>query len=228
MVNLASFNHRALFIKPLVWAAIFSLVVMNAYGRSVGIAEMKGSPTRFYTETLPTGKSEVWVKDSVSGNFMPSVANGFIGTVIYSDAIHVSGVFNGKANLKQTPIHSVFLYEHTHRARLPSTCALGFKVPSVSGKNSYAMDVMEGVFYRWFQANQFSVEQRIYAHRSRKHLLVVEISVKNDMGIPVSLDIDNNRGNDSRDIDFTEVDVEEGLKASLGKVTQVIIVFCTW
>lgn len=200
-------------------AAILSCLVTSAYARSVvGMAEMKGSPTRFYTETLPSKTSVVWVKDSEPGNFMPSVANGYIGTVIYSDSIHVSGVFSGKSNPKTTQIYPVYLYEHAHRARLPSTCALEFEVPGISGKNSYALDVKEGVFYHWFKASKLSVEQRIYAHRSRMHILVVEISVQNNMGTPVTLEINNRRGNDSRDIEFTEVDVEVGLKAALGKV----------
>lgn len=200
-------------------AAILSCLVTSAYARSVvGMDEMKGTPTRFYTETLPSKTSVVWVKDSEPGNFMPSVANGYIGTVIYSDSIHVSGVFSGKSNPKTTQIYPVYLYEHAHRARLPSTCALEFEVPGISGKNSYALDVKEGVFYHWFKASELSVEQRIYAHRSRMHILVVEISVQNNMGTPVTLEINNRRGNDSRDIEFTEVDVEVGLKAALGKV----------
>lgn len=185
------------------------------------MADKKASPTRFYTDKLPTISSRVTVRDSVSGNFMPSVGNGYLGTVIYNTSIHVSGVFSGKANPKKKPVYPVYFYQHAHRARIPSTCALELDVPDVDGaKSSYALDVSEGVFYRWLSAEKFNLEQRIYAHRSKKHLLVVEISVTNGLGKPVSVKINNNRGNDSLDIDLTEVQVEQGLMAASGKVTQ--------
>lgn len=208
--------HAIYILVNVVFAVItFQTGVMAATDRS--------TPTRFYTETLPTISSTVTVRDSVAGNFMPSVGNGYIGTVIYSDSIHVSGIFSGKANPKKKPVYPVYFYEHTHRARIPSTCALQVQVPSVhGGKDSYALDVRQGVFYRWFKAKNFNVEQRVYAHRSKRHLVVVEISVNNNLGKPVVIKMTNNRGNDSLDIDMTEVQVEQGLMAAIGKVSNTI------
>ncbi|EDO36562.1 predicted protein, partial [Nematostella vectensis] len=85
---------------------------------------------------------------------------------------------------------------------------------------SYALDVSEAVFYRWFKADggTFDVEQRIYAHRSRKHLLVVEISVNNSLQRDVTLTLTTNRGGISRDVDLNETVFKPGLRVAVGKV----------
>ncbi|XP_032235851.2 protein-glucosylgalactosylhydroxylysine glucosidase isoform X2 [Nematostella vectensis] len=176
------------------------------------------TPVRFSTEELPQNLSTVTVRDSKPGNLMPSVGNGYIGTVIYSDSIHISGVFSGKANPKKSKVYPVYFYEHTHRARIPSQVAINYKVKGIQGKHSYALDVSQGVFYHWFNGAHLRIEQRIYAHRSRKHVLVVEIEARNDSPAPVTLEILNGRGNESRDIDFVEVEIDDGVTAAVGKV----------
>ena len=192
------------------------------------MTEASGTPTRLYTDKLPTNHSSVYVRDSRDGSFMPSVANGYLGTVIFSDTIHLAGVYNGAAYTKPRDIYPVYLYEHTHRARIPSSCAIDFQIRGVQGKLSYALDVGEGVFYKWFKADKLSVEERIYAHRSHRNLLVVEISVNNSVGSDIQLDITNNRGNASVDIQFEDVhenltlpDLKEKAKALAGKVFNV-------
>ena len=178
-----------------------------------------GTPTRFITDELPEGHNRVTVRQSKNGTFMPSVANGYIGTVAYSDAVHVSGVYNGKAYPKKKPIYPVYFYQHAHRARIPSTAAIDFKVSGIQGKTSYALDVLEGVFYKWFTANGLNVEQRIYAHRSRKNLLVVEITAKNNAAKEFLMDVSSNRGDASVDIQFKTIESNRsGALASIGTV----------
>ena len=147
---------------------------------------------------------------------MPSVANGYIGTVIYSDTVHVSGVYNGRAYPKKYPVYPVYLYQHAHRARIPSTASMNFRIDGIQGKSSYALDVSEGVFYKWFKAVNLTVEQRIYAHRTRKNLLVVEITAKNDARRNFSMSLIPNMGYVTRDIHFfmTESDRSEALAAT--------------
>lgn len=174
--------------------AMFSVVVHSS--------PAVGTPTRFVTDKLPKGYSRSSLLDSRDGNFMASVANGYVGTVIYSDTVHVSGVFNGPGYAKKHPIYPIYLYQHAHRARVPSTASLNFKVKGISGKSSYALDVGEGVFYKWFKAANLTVEQRIYAHRTRKNLLVVEITAKNDAGREFAMSIIPNMGYVTRDIHF--------------------------
>lgn len=161
-----------------------------------------GTPTRFVTDKLPEQNSPSTVLSSRNGNFMASVANGYVGTVIYSDTVHVSGVYNGKAYQKKYPIYPIDLYEHPHRARIPSTASLNFKIRKTPGNTSYALDVYEGVFYKWFEAVNLTVEQRIYAHRTRKNLLIVELTAKNNAGREFLMDLTPNMGYITQDIDF--------------------------
>lgn len=178
-----------------------------------------GTPTRFVTDSLPTEHQRVTVRQSKNGTIMPSVANGYIGTVIYSDTVHVSGVFNGKAYPKKKPVYPVYFYEHAHRARIPSTVAIDFRPAGIQGKTSYALDVLEGVFYKWFKAENLDVEQRIYAHRSRKNLLVVEISVKNNADKEFLMNLSSNRGDSSVDVEFkTTESNRSGASAAFGMV----------
>ncbi|CAH3016355.1 unnamed protein product [Porites evermanni] len=165
-----------------------------------------GTSTRFITDTLPKDHNRVTVRQSSNRTLMPSVANGYVGTVIYSDAVHVSGVYNGKAYPKKKPIYPVYFYQHTHRARIPSTASIDFSLSGIQGKTSYALDVLEGVFYKWFSADSLNVEQRIYAHRSRKNLLVVEISAKNNAAKELLMKVSSNFGDSSVDVEFKTID----------------------
>jgi len=152
---------------------------------------------------------------------MPSVANGYVGTVIYSDSVHVSGVFSGRAYPKKYPVYPVFLYQHAHRARIPSTASMDFKIDGIEGKSSYALDVSEGVFYKWFRAVNLTVEQRIYAHRTRKNLLVVEITAKNDANRNFSMSLIPNLGYITKDINFFMTESYRGdALAATGLVNQ--------
>ena len=144
-----------------------------------------------------------------------------MGTVIYSNTVHVSGVFNGKAYPKKKPVYPVYFYEHAHRARIPSTVAIDFRLTGIQGKTSYALDVLEGVFYKWFKAENvdLDVEQRIYAHRSRKNLLVVEISAKNKADKEFLISLSVNRGDSSVDVDLkTTESNRSGAFAAFGMV----------
>ena len=140
---------------------------------------------------------------------MPSIANGYVGTVIWSDEVHVAGVFNGKAyvmpNSHGWP-HNY--YNHTHRARIPSTCAINFNLTgNFKANRSYALDVEDGVFYQWVQSEGVEITQRIYAHRDRKQLLINEVHVKNSRSEDIMIQMVNNMGGKSRDINFLEVNL---------------------
>ena len=182
-------------------SVLLGLVLVSAISIACS-SSAGGTPTRFVTDEPPDQYSRTTVHDSKHGNFMPSVANGYVGTVIYSDSVHVSGVYSGRAYPKKYPIYPVYLYEHPHRARIPSTASFSFKINGIKGKSSYALDVSEGVFYRWFKAVNLTVEQRIYAHRTRKNLLVVEITAKNDANRNFSMSLVPNMGYVTKDINF--------------------------
>lgn len=209
-------------------ALAFRLIWFGVIFRSAMTA---GTPTRFVTDTLPTDHQRVTVRQSKNGTIMPSVANGYLGTVIYSDSVHVSGVFNGKAYSKKKPVYPVYFYQHAHRARIPSTASIDFTVKGIQGKTLYALDVLEGVFYKWFIADRLNLEQRIYAHRTRKNLLVVEISAKNNADREFLMGVSSNRGDSSVDIELkaTESNRTEAL-AAVGMVVHDLsffyIIYC--
>lgn len=210
-------------------SVLLGLVLVSAIS-VVCSSSAEGTPTRFVTDELPDQYSRTTVRFSKHGNFMPSVANGYVGTVIYSDSVHVSGVFSGRAYPKKYPIYPVFLYQHTHRARIPSTASVDFKIDGIEGKSSYALDVSEGVFYKWFKAVNLAVEQRIYAHRTRKNLLVVEITAKNDANRNFSMSLIPNLGYITKDINFFMTESYRGdALAATGLVCFSLIVFlsCT-
>lgn len=204
-------------------SVVIAVVLLNALS-IVHASPAQGTPTRFVTDELPEGYSRSSVRFSKNGNFMPSVANGYVGTVIYSDTVHVSGIFNGKAYPKKYPIYPVYLYQHAHRARIPSTASLNFKIRGIKGKSSYALDVSEGVFYKWFKAVNLTVEQRVYAHRARKNLLIVEITAKNHAGRNFSMDIVPNMGYTTPDIHFYMTEsYRGGALAATGLVSSVYL-----
>ena len=126
----------------------------------------------------------------------PSVGNGYLATTVYSDTVYVSGIFNGRGT--RTP---------SHRARIPSTSAIILRtnVTSLTTQERFSLNVEQGVFYHRLAVDNFSVEQRIYAHRIYKHLLVTEIAVNNNMNESVSLFLINVFGAPSADIEFQRI-----------------------
>lgn len=179
------------------------------------------TPTRFYTDNLDEIYSKTSVRGSRAGQIMASIGNGYLGTIIYGDTIHVSGVYNGRAHSRRWPIYPVYLNDHTHRARIPSTCAVNYTVHNVNGSHSYALDVRQAVFYHWFHSDdsRLTVEQRLYAHRVYKNLMVVEFIVKNNLGVDVFINITNNMGQPSNDILFKEYRYKQGVKMAVGEVS---------
>ena len=163
-----------------------------------------------FTKDLPDNK-----------NFMPSVGNGYIGTVIMSDVLHVSGIYNGKANVK--PVHLFTIKNlkygfkggirkqrswesnHTHRAHLPSPLAVNFTL-NVKGSRSYALDLKHGVFYQWFDNSVVHIEQKIYTHRNHKNLMVNEITV--NTSVPLKIKLYQNY-KESNDFDFKHFDTKQ-------------------
>ena len=127
----------------------------------------------------------------------PSVGNGYLATTVYSDTIYVSGIFNGRGT--ETP---------SHRARIPSTSAIVVRtnVTSNTTEELFSLNVEQGVFYHRLNIDNFTLEQRIYAHRVHQHLLVTEIALQNKMRDTVSLFMTNVFGPPSVDIEFQRDD----------------------
>ena len=127
----------------------------------------------------------------------PSVGNGYLSTTVYSDTVYVSGIFNGRGT--ETP---------SHRARIPSTSAIVVRTNLTTNATEelFSLNVEQGVFYHRLNIDNFTLEQRIYAHRVHQHLLVTEIALQNNMRDTVSLFMTNVFGPPSVDIEFQRDD----------------------
>lgn len=128
----------------------------------------------------------------------PSVGNGYLATTVFSDTVYVSGIFNGRGT--KTP---------SHRARIPSTAAIIVRsnLTSNATVELFSLNVEQGVFYHRLVVENFTLEQKIYAHRVHQHVLVTEISLQNNMRDTVSLFLTNVFGPPSADIEFQRDDV---------------------
>ncbi|XP_021339402.1 protein-glucosylgalactosylhydroxylysine glucosidase-like [Mizuhopecten yessoensis] len=120
---------------------------------------------------------------------MPSIGNGHVATVTHSDTMYVDGLYNGRNST-------------THRARLRSSASINitqFSFPVDTQK--YSLDVGRGMYIEEYsQEGKVKVELKMYAHQWMNRLLVTEISVINDGGQPVYLNLSQTLGPVSRDV----------------------------
>jgi hypothetical protein len=107
-------------------------------------------------------------ESKVQDNIRPEVGNGFLASVVGAPGsvgkhLFVAGVFNGcgdKSHCKTNP---------SHRAAVPPPLPMsGAGVDSMA-----ALDLRHGAYIRRYPD---STQLKIYAHRRRKSLLVVEVS----------------------------------------------------
>lgn len=104
-------------------------------------------------------------------NRIPTLSNGHIGFVAYSDAVHLNGVYNGKTG-------------ESHRARIPNYGRVQFEMcgPYTEGDLcSYSLDVRQGVFRTTSAFDGYSVELVTYAHRYYDKTIVNHITVKRNV-----------------------------------------------
>jgi hypothetical protein len=140
------------------------------------------------------------------GLHLPALANGYLGTQVGSDSFYINGVYNGRADAGDAP---------AHRARVPSPVAVTHVAPTlhtaldlaqaVYRRRSYVLPSPErGAGARsacLASANEAPenvvasctdrtdrvwVEQRLYAHRVLRHLLVHEVEVLGSDGEAVN------------------------------------------
>lgn len=81
--------------------------------------------------------------------------------------LHVAGVFNGLSN-----------YTVSHRARLPSLHNGYLAAPGLVFV-AQALDVQRGIWLNRTKLHGVVVEQRIYCHRTRRNIMVMEVAALN-------------------------------------------------
>ncbi|XP_055987798.1 protein-glucosylgalactosylhydroxylysine glucosidase isoform X1 [Sorex fumeus] len=113
-------------------------------------------PTVFTAHSLPTDP-----------RLLATVTNVYLGTRVYHDTLHVSGVYNGAQG-------------DTHRAVLPSP--LNVQLETAAGTEekltkTFALDTNTGSFLHTLEGSSFRASQCIYAHRTLPHVLAFSVSI---------------------------------------------------
>ena len=106
----------------------------------------------------------------------PSIANGVVGTIVDSGTVFLSGVFNGP-DLSTTRAYAANFSNagaRPHLAMVPSHLAVRIANASVF---ACAIDLERGIYLRRSRLASAVVEQRWYAHRTRKSVLVMELEL---------------------------------------------------
>ncbi|XP_077719894.1 protein-glucosylgalactosylhydroxylysine glucosidase isoform X3 [Canis aureus] len=113
-------------------------------------------PTVFTARSLPSDP-----------RLLATVTNAYLGTRVYHDTLHVSGVYNGAGG-------------DTHRALLPSPLNVQLEAPAETGRElteTFVLDTNTGSFLHTLEGPSFQVSQRIYAHRTLPHVMAFTVSI---------------------------------------------------
>ena len=110
--------------------------------------------------------------------YMPEVGNGYLATVVSWGSLHVGGLFNGACG-------------STTKARLPSPVALSLGGGGGAAVIAGGLDTAAGAYTRrWALADGSTlVDVRTWAHRVRKHVLVVDVTLVGGGATSVTLNL---------------------------------------
>ncbi|XP_032976553.1 protein-glucosylgalactosylhydroxylysine glucosidase isoform X6 [Rhinolophus ferrumequinum] len=120
------------------------------------MADVSEDPTIFTAHSLPSDP-RLWA----------TVTNAYLGTRVYHDTLHVSGVYNGAGG-------------DTHRAVLPSPLNVQLEAPAGTGEpltKTFTLDTNTGSFLHTLEDSSFRAAQCIYAHRTLPHVLAFSVSL---------------------------------------------------
>ncbi|XP_063294843.1 protein-glucosylgalactosylhydroxylysine glucosidase isoform X1 [Pelobates fuscus] len=144
------------------------------------MSQVTNDPWTFSTNSLPSDP-----------RLMTTVANGYLGTRIFGDVLHVNGLYNGAVG-------------DCHRADVPSPlsvrlCATKEEIVD----ESFSLSIKTGTFSHILQCSSFTATQQIFAHRSHSHLLVNIITLKRTgESSPVSLNLQTEMKVESQDLEL--------------------------
>ena len=149
----------------------------------------------FSSRTLPDNKE-----------LLPTISNGFVGTRVFGDRVYVAGVFNGD-------------HLSSHRAMIPSTLPFNITLLKESGETSercYTLNAKDGFFLQTinFDNNAVQVQQKVYAHKYYRNLLITEVKAKTNIEKGCTLLLQSFAAAKSVDIDFNS-EKKEGLQKFL-------------
>ncbi|XP_072448218.1 protein-glucosylgalactosylhydroxylysine glucosidase isoform X2 [Chiloscyllium punctatum] len=119
------------------------------------MSDYEDDPAVFSSDTLPSDL-----------RFMATVANGYLGTRVYGDVMHINGIYNGANG-------------DSCRADVPSTVNARLTIPAErTFKETYTLNTRIGVFSYIIETQNFRMIQQIFAHRTQIHLMVLIITLE--------------------------------------------------
>lgn len=141
---------------------------------------MEEGPWIFSNKSLPS-----------DSRLMATMTNGYLGTRVYGDVLHVNGVYNGSVG-------------DCHRANVPSPLDIQLAISKEEIMDeSFSLNIRTGTFSHSIQCSSFTATQQIFAHRFHRHLLVNIISLKITRGSsPVNVNLQTQFKAVSEDIDL--------------------------
>ncbi|MEE6498520.1 hypothetical protein FKM82_003137 [Ascaphus truei] len=145
------------------------------------MSEVKDDPGTFTTSSLPSDP-----------RLMTTVANGYLGTKVFGDVLHVNGVYNGDVG-------------DCHRADIPSPLNVRLCVSREEEIiQSFSLNTKTGTFSHVIQCSSCTATQQIFAHRSHSHLLVNIITLRrtHESSDPVKVDLENLFKMESSDLEL--------------------------
>ncbi|XP_033113241.1 protein-glucosylgalactosylhydroxylysine glucosidase-like isoform X2 [Anneissia japonica] len=173
---------------------------------------LSDDPTVFTSSSFPANRKQ-----------QPSIGNGYLATVVYSNTIFVNGLYNGKGT-------------NSHRARVPSTAAITASLQE-SASHLYTLNVRKGIFVHEITTDNIEITHSIYAHQVLNRLLVNQITInrKSSKSDDIVVKLDTNFGPKSFDINFSESPVKNGKRYMHGRVkepehdsSEVIMTYVYW
>ncbi|XP_071974078.1 protein-glucosylgalactosylhydroxylysine glucosidase [Engystomops pustulosus] len=141
------------------------------------MTNMEGNPWIFVAKSLPSDT-----------RFMATMANGYLGTRVFGEVLHVNGVYNGSVG-------------DCHRATVPSPLNVRLCVNMEDiVDEKFCLDIKTGTFSHTIQCSTFTATQQLFAHRSHRHLLVNMITLRGSSPVSVNLEVDFKK--ESQDLDL--------------------------
>ncbi|XP_076971309.1 protein-glucosylgalactosylhydroxylysine glucosidase [Tamandua tetradactyla] len=138
-------------------------------------------PTIFAASSLPSDP-----------RLLATVTSAYLGTRVYHDTLHVSGVYNGAG-------------VGTHRAVLPSPLNVRLVAPEGTAEpltQTFALDTNTGSFLHTLQGCSFRACQCLYAHRTLPHVLVSSVAVARLAAGPITVQLQAAFSPQSPDLDL--------------------------
>lgn len=138
----------------------------------------------------------LYTTDLFSVGYKPEVGNGFLATVEGSDALYVAGLFNGclpGSDPARVATNATCTVNPSRRAQVPAP--LAFELAGALMRTA-ALDLRHAAFIRRYVLGSTAAELKLYAHRTRKGLLVLELSASETISVSLERGLADAMGSD--------------------------------